>query len=104
MRRRDVLALSGTLMGLLPFPAYSQQSRRQRKLLVWYTSGSPVLPNRFLSALLDGLRDLAMVEGRDFDVDSRNANNRSELMPMLAAEVVNLQPDLIIAGSGYAAL
>src|SRR5947207_8273937 len=45
-----------------------------------------------------------MVEGRDFDVYSRNAYNRSELMPMLAAEVVSLQPDLIIAGSADAAL
>ena len=45
-----------------------------------------------------------MAEGRDFDVDYRNANNRPELMPALAAEVVGLQPDLIVAGSADAAL
>jgi putative ABC transport system substrate-binding protein len=45
-----------------------------------------------------------MAEGRDFDVDYRAANNQPELMPALAAEVVGLQPDLIVAGAADAAL
>ena len=104
MKRRELLALATGFFGSRWVPAHSQQAKRQRKLLVWYTSGLPTLPNRFLTALLEGLRDLGTVEGVDFEVDSRNANNRPELMPTLAAEVVNLQPDLIIAGSADAAL
>ena len=104
MRRRHLLALAASPIVWVPLSAYSQQSKRQRPLLVWYTSGPSLIPNRFLSALLDGLGDLGMVEGRDFDVDYRAANNQPELMPALAAEVIGLQPDLIIAGAADAAL
>jgi putative tryptophan/tyrosine transport system substrate-binding protein len=104
MRRRELLVLLASLSGWLPLQAFSQQAKRERKLLVWYTSGLPVMPNRFLTALLDGLRDLGTVEGRDFDVDYRAANNRTELMSVLADEVVGLQPDLIVAGAADAAV
>jgi putative tryptophan/tyrosine transport system substrate-binding protein len=104
MRRRELLALAVSSFAWLGLPAYSQRAQRQRPLLIWYTSGPSTLPNRFLSALLKGLDDLGMTEGRDFDVDYRNANNQPEIMPALAAEVVDLQPDLIVAGSSDAAL
>src|ERR1051326_1020728 len=104
MRRRELLAIVASAAAWLPLSAYAERANRERPLLVWYTSGLPTLPNRFLSVLLAGLSDLGMAEGRDFDVDYRNANNRPELMPALAAEVVGLQPDLIIAGSADAAL
>ena len=104
MRRRELLVVVATAAACLPVRGYSERPKRERPLLIWYTSGLPTLPNRFLSALLGGLGDLGMTEGRDYEVDSRNANNRPELMPALAAEVVGLQPDLIIAGSADAAL
>jgi putative tryptophan/tyrosine transport system substrate-binding protein len=104
MQRRELLVLVASLAGWLPLRAFSQQVKRQRKLIVWYASGLPLMPNRFFTALLDGLRDLGLVEGRDFDVDYRAANNSAELMPILADEVVGLQPDLIVAGAADAAL
>src|SRR5207248_2189313 len=104
MRRRELLVLLAGVAGWLPLQAFSQQAKRQRKLLVWYTSGPSAIPNRFLTALLDGLRDLGTVEGRDFDVDYRAANNHADLMPVLADEVVGLQPELIVAGAADAAL
>jgi putative tryptophan/tyrosine transport system substrate-binding protein len=103
MRRRGLLALAGTAVASVALPAYSQRPRRQKPLLVWYQSGG-VFPNRFSNALFAGLADLGMAEGRDFDVDYRNADNQSELLPTLAAEVVGLQPNLIVTGSTDAAL
>ena|SRR5438477_5894729 len=103
MRRRELLALVATSIAWMALPAYSQRLQRQRPLLVWYQSGG-VFPNRFSNALFAGLADLGMAEGRDFDVDYRNADNQSELLPTLAAEVVGLQPNLIVTGSTDAAL
>jgi putative tryptophan/tyrosine transport system substrate-binding protein len=103
MRRRELLALVGTAVASVALPAYSQRPQRQRPLLVWYQSGG-VFPNKFSNALFAGLAALGMAEDRDFDVDSRNANNHPELMPVLAAEVVGLKPDLIVAASTDSAL
>src|ERR1051325_6732109 len=103
MRRRELLALAATAAGSVALPAYSQRTQRQKPLVVWYQSGG-VFPNRFSNALFTGLADLGMAEGGDFDVDYRNANNHPELMPALAAEVVGLQPDLIVAASTDSAL
>jgi putative tryptophan/tyrosine transport system substrate-binding protein len=103
MRRRELLAVAGTVVASVALPAYSQRPRRQKPLLVWYQSGG-VFPNRFSNALFAGLADLGMAEGRDFDVDYRNADNQPQLMPALAAEVVGLQPDLIVTGSTDTAL
>jgi ABC-type uncharacterized transport system substrate-binding protein len=104
MRRRELLALAATPIAWVALPAYSQRTQRERPLLVWYASGPSTLPNRFLNGLIKGLNDLGMAEGRDFDVDHRMADNRPELMPALAIEVIGLQPDLIVAGSTDAAL
>src|SRR5437660_1001289 len=104
MLRRELLALAATSIAWMALPAYSQRPRRERPLLVWYASGPSTLPNRFLSGLIHGFNDLGMAEGRDFDLDHRMSDNRPELMPALAIEVIGLRPDLIVAGSTDAAL
>jgi putative tryptophan/tyrosine transport system substrate-binding protein len=103
MRRRELLALAAASLAWVGLPDYSQRAQRKKPLLVWYQSGG-VFPNKFSNALLAGLADLGMAEGRDFDVDYRNANNQPEFIPALAAEVVGLQPDLIVTGSTDTAL
>lgn len=46
---------------------------------------------------LDRLRELGWTEGRNLVVEFRYGQGRAELLPGLAAEVVALRPDLIIA-------
>jgi putative ABC transport system substrate-binding protein len=46
---------------------------------------------------LDRLRELGWVEGRNLVVEFRYGQARAELLPGLAAELVALRPDLIIA-------
>lgn len=48
-------------------------------------------------ALKDGLRRLGWVEGRNLTVDRRGAGGEQERLPALAAELVALKPDLIVA-------
>ena len=47
-----------------------------------------------------GLSDLGYVEGRNFAIESRYAEGRVDRLPILAAELVVLQPDVMLAIGG----
>jgi putative ABC transport system substrate-binding protein len=51
-----------------------------------------------------GLRELGYVEGQNLTVESRWADGRTERLPGLAAELVRLKADLIVAAGTPAAL
>ena len=53
-------------------------------------------------ALMEGLTRLGWVEGRNLNVDIREAGGEQERLPALAAELVALKPDLIVAGAPQA--
>ena len=55
-------------------------------------------PDPQVAALTQGLRDLGWVEGQNVAVEYRYANNHLEQFPHLAAELVRLKVDLIVAG------
>jgi putative tryptophan/tyrosine transport system substrate-binding protein len=55
-------------------------------------------------AFLQELRDLGYVEGRNLDIEYRSAEGKSEQLPALAAELVALKVDVIVAPSTVAAL
>jgi putative ABC transport system substrate-binding protein len=44
------------------------------------------------------MRELGYVEGKNLAIEWRFAEGRSELLPILAAELVQLQVDVIVAG------
>ena len=45
--------------------------------------------------LIEALRELGYVDGQNIRLDTRFAENRLDLLPALAAELVNGQPDVI---------
>jgi putative ABC transport system substrate-binding protein len=47
--------------------------------------------------IAQGLRDLGYVEGRNIAFERRCADHKNEILPGLAAELVSLQPDVILA-------
>jgi len=49
------------------------------------------------SAFFDGLRELGWVEGKNVVFDNRNAENRLERLPELAADLVRLKVDVSAA-------
>ena len=51
-----------------------------------------------VDAVRDGLRELGWVDGKNISVDYRFAESRFERLPALAAELVRLQPTVIVAG------
>jgi ABC-type uncharacterized transport system substrate-binding protein len=51
-----------------------------------------------------GLRDLGYMEGKNISIDVRFAENNYDRLPELAAELVRLNPDIIVAYATPAAL
>jgi putative ABC transport system substrate-binding protein len=61
------------------------------------------LPDRGLEPFQQGLQDLGYVEGKTIAIVSRFAEGKAERLPALAAELVGLQVDLIVAYAFQAA-
>jgi putative ABC transport system substrate-binding protein len=50
-----------------------------------------------VDGLLQGLRDLGYVEGKNIVIEYRFSDDRNDRLPELAAELVKLKPELIVA-------
>ena len=64
--------------------------------------GSPTEPNPNLEAFRQGLRDLGYVEGQDLVIEQRYAEGSEERLHDLAAELVRLKVDVIVAAGSPA--
>ena len=53
-----------------------------------------------LEAFWQGLRELGYVEGQNIVIECRSAEGKSDRLPHLAAELVRLKVDVILAGGG----
>ena len=69
---------------------------------IGYLGGSPTTPTSPLQArnrevMIEGLRQRGYIEGQNLIIERRYTEGQDERAPSLAAELVNLKPDLIIA-------
>ena len=78
---------------------------QQRKMPVagFLNGGSPGGYKVYVTGFLNGLRDSGYVEGKNVILEYRYAEGSQERFPDLAAELVRLQVDVIVAG-GTAAI
>jgi putative ABC transport system substrate-binding protein len=101
MKRRTIVGLAG-LWHVLP-TVIAQPARRPARIGILGTIASsadmlgaqPRSP--FANALMQGLRDLGYVHGEDFVFEPRSSEGKSDRLPALAAELVALPVDLIVA-------
>src|SRR5262249_17998574 len=70
----------------------------------WLRPGTPLVGRANVEAFQQGLRDLGYVEGQPFGIENRWAEDHYERPPALAAELVRLQVDVMIAVSAPAVL
>jgi putative ABC transport system substrate-binding protein len=98
-RRAFIAAVTG---GLLAAPLGAEAQHPQNSYRIGLLSHYPYNPARaFSKVFLPALRDLGYVEGRNLRIEVRSANQHSERLPALAAELVHLDVDVIItAGDG----
>ena len=64
----------------------------------WLTTGM-FLGTPLHALFTEALRERGWIEGRHFVIESRYSGGRNELLPALAAELVRLQPDIIVSGA-----
>jgi len=64
----------------------------------------PPRPSGFDAVFLQGLKDLGYIEGQNLVIESRYAGGRNEMLPSLAAELVQAKVDVIFAGAANALL
>ena len=62
------------------------------------------LDTDYVGAFLKGMRELGYVEGKNLVIEWRFAEGRTELLPVLAAELVRMQVDVIVINGTAAAI
>jgi putative tryptophan/tyrosine transport system substrate-binding protein len=95
------LAVVLTLSVILS-PLATGAQRATRVPRIGYLVLSPLVdpPSAERQAWLDGLRELGYVIGQNIAIEYRSANWNRELLPDLAAELVDLKVDVIVAVPG----
>ena len=96
------------MMGVVPFALLSAEQRAPEVSRIGYMGLRPLNESaasmESITALKEGLGDLGHVEGKDYVLDVRIANNNPARYPELTDELSNLQVKLIVAASTPAAV
>src|SRR5262245_31245140 len=98
MRRREFLTLLGGAAAGFASPPRAKAAAKLPRLGVLLYGKPQGDPN--LESVHRGLRELGHVEGQSIAVEYRYAEGRLERLPALAAELVRLNPDVILALGG----
>jgi putative tryptophan/tyrosine transport system substrate-binding protein len=90
MRRRQFITLIGGAAAAWPVWAFAGD--QDKPALIGYLTPTSVRP-----PFVQGLRELGLVEGRDFQITYRSSGGYQDRLPALAEELVGLKPDIIVA-------
>jgi putative tryptophan/tyrosine transport system substrate-binding protein len=104
MERRAFL---GTLAGVLvavPLAAKAQQAGKIYRIGLLWPDQACCRPRGYLEAFQEGLRERGWVEGQNFTIELRWSEGQDDLLPELAAELVRLQVDVLVAITGPAVI
>jgi putative tryptophan/tyrosine transport system substrate-binding protein len=100
MKRAAVPSILGVVVLLaLGVIAEAQQPTKKVPRIAYLGGGSAELEKVWLDAFLQGLRELGYFEGKNIVVERRFAAGRYDELPELAAELVGLKVDVIVAAS-----
>jgi putative tryptophan/tyrosine transport system substrate-binding protein len=94
MRRRELIA--GLVCASAVWPAIPRAQRSQVNRIGALVIGNADVPG-FQKELREGLRELGRIEGRDYVFELRSAEGQLGRLPELAAELVRLKVDVIVA-------
>ena len=97
MRRRLLIALgAGALTPSLV--AFAQQSGKPARVgFLYFGSRQSAIEAGRYHAFVQGMRELGYIEGKSLVIDLRFADGNPERSPALVAELIKLNPDVIVA-------
>jgi putative ABC transport system substrate-binding protein len=101
MRRRDIIKGIAGSAAAWPLTARAQQGGKKH-VIGRFSAGSVTDPVN--DVLTEALRESGWVEGENVVFERRYAENRLERLPELAADLVRLNVDVILAGGTLAPL
>jgi putative ABC transport system substrate-binding protein len=100
MRRREFITLLGGAAVAWPLAARAQQLGKVYRV-AFFTAGALAVP---LSVFVQALQQLGWIEGKNIVLEIRYADNRLDRLPEMAAELVRLKVDVIVASGTLAPL
>jgi putative ABC transport system substrate-binding protein len=100
-RRAFITLLGGA--AAWPLAAHAQQAGKRYMVGILSAGGSSVQA-ALNAAFSDGLREWGWVEGKNVVFENRNAENQLERLPELAADLIRLKVDVIVAAGTLAPL
>jgi putative ABC transport system substrate-binding protein len=100
-----VILISGLALGVLVVPCAAEAQQAGRVYRIGYLAPTwPAAAAHLTAAVRDGLRDLGWGAGQNILIEDRWAEGSADRLPVLAAELVRLKVDLIVAGATPGAL
>ena len=95
MRRREVIALIAGATAAWPLVARTETSRRVGLLFTPSAQAAKAIGS--LEAIVQGLKEHGWIEGQNITFEYRYADGKQDALPKLAAELVRLRVDAIVA-------
>jgi putative ABC transport system substrate-binding protein len=93
MRRRDIIVvLAGSAAACWPFVVRAQQARPAKLGVLLVEKREP-----FSRVFSEGLREFGYIDGQNMQIEYRSAEGKLDRLPALAAELVDLKVDIIVA-------
>ena len=102
--RRSVLIGVGVGSVSIALPAFAQQAARNPRVGVLWHAGSAEEERVPLGGLVEGLRDLGYVDGKNVVLEHRFPNEQPERFFSLASELAQMKVDVLIAVTRNAAV
>jgi putative ABC transport system substrate-binding protein len=87
MRRREFITAIATTAAAWPLTARAQQGGQKLRRIGHLIGGTRAGTSRVSIGLVEGLRDLGYIEGRDYVVECRYAEGHYDRVPDRAAEL-----------------
>lgn len=97
MRRREFITLVSAAAATWPLVAHAQQPSGRVYKIGYQSVSSRERTPRFVKAFEEGLRSLGYRVGENVTIEYRFANGDMDRMPVLAADMVRLGVDIIVA-------
>jgi len=99
MRRRTFIACLGGAAAMWPLAAHAQSDKVRRVGILMNAAATDALPESYVAAFIQALRQLGWIERQNLRVDVRWNAGDAQLARTYAAQLIGLMPDVILSAS-----